>query len=263
MKVFKDTQFTTACGTDVSYGFYGRTGGTSAGIYSSLNCGPGSGDDTGCVAKNRSIVAQDLCGMDVPISTLWQCHTPDCLSIHTHVAADEDRPKGDALVTDVAGLAIGVLTADCGPVLFTANKPDGAPVIGAAHAGWGGALNGVLESTVDALVQKGAVAGTIKACVGPCIGAASYEVSESFMRPFIIKHEEAEHFFKSAHKAGHFMFDLPGYLAFRLSLCGVTQVSLMGVDTYTDEAHNFSYRRAKHRGEGNYGRQISAIVINA
>lgn len=262
LKIFKDDRFSASCGDAVSYGFYGRTGGVSAGLYASLNCGPGSGDDADAVAQNRAIVARNLCSKDVHVSTLWQCHTADCLLIDKPVAAGGVRPKGDALVTDVAGLAIGVLTADCGPVLFTAKKADGAPVIGAAHAGWGGALNGVLESTLACMAQAGALPETIKACVGPCIGSASYEVSDQFPRPFLIKHDAAEHFFKSARKAGHLMFDLSGYLAFRLSLAGVRHVSLMNHDTYADEAHCFSYRRATHRGEADYGRQMSAIVIN-
>ncbi len=261
MKVFKDDQFTKSC-EGISYGFYGRTGGVSNGIYTSLNCGPGSGDDVNSVAKNRSIVAKDLCGKGVEISTLHQCHTPDCFIIDTHVPIGDDRPKGDALVTDKPGVAIGCLTADCGPVLFAAKKTDGSPAIGAAHAGWGGALGGVLESTVAKMVQTGAVLESIKACVGPCIQQASYEVKEDFMRPFVIKHEEAEHFFKAGHKEGHLMFDLSGYIAYRLSLAGVRQVSLMGVDTYAEEENCFSFRRATHRAEANYGRQISAIVIN-
>ncbi len=263
MKVFKDSGFTKACGASVSYGFYGRTGGVSEGIYASLNCGPGSGDEASAVAKNRSIVAQNLCGKHATISTLFQCHTPDCFAIESHVAEGDARPKGDALVTNVAGLAIGCLTADCGPVLFIGQKANGAPVIGAAHAGWGGALGGVLENTVAKMVQLGAATETIHACVGPCILQPSYEVQENFAKPFLEKHEEAERFFMDGRKAGHLMFDLPGYIAMRLALAGVRHVSLMGIDTYADEENSFSFRRATHRGEGDYGRQISAIVINS
>lgn len=262
MKVFKDSAFSSFCGDEIAYGFYGRTGGVSDGIYASLNCAPGSSDDGEKVAKNRSIVAKDLGVKDGNISTLFQCHSPTCYAIETHVPVGEERPKGDALVTDVSGLAIGVLTADCGPVLFAAKKPDGGPVIGAAHAGWGGALGGVLEDTVAKMVQLGAPLEGIKACLGPCIMQPSYEVQENFARPFLIKHEEAERFFMSGRKAGHLMFDLPGYIAFRLSEAGVRHVSLMGVDTYADEENCFSFRRATHRGEPDYGREISAIVIN-
>lgn len=262
MNVFSDPSFTQACGNAVSYGFFGRTGGVSAGKYGSLNCGTGSEDDQDHIAENRRRVVRHLTGAEGEVSTLWQCHSADCLTIDGHVPAGDGRPHADALVTDKAGLVIGCLTADCGPVLFIGHKPDGAPVIGAAHAGWGGALKGVLENTVEHMQKAGAAPDTIKACVGPCIMQASYEVSEEFMRPFAIKHEEAEHFFKAGRKEGHLMFDLPGYIAMRLSLAGVRQVALMGLDTYKEEEDFFSFRRATHRGEGDYGRQISAIVIN-
>jgi hypothetical protein len=261
MKVYKDDAFTKACGAQVSYGFYGRAGGVSGGIYTSLNCGTGSGDDQQKVRQNRAFIAQHLGVGDAPISTLWQCHSAQCLHIFSHVAEDNARPKADALVTDVAGLAIGVLTADCGPVLFTAQKPDGAPVIGAAHAGWGGALGGVLEDTVHNMVQAGAMSDSIIACVGPCIQQVSYEVGNDFMAPFLARHDEAERFFKSGAKEGHSQFDLSGYIAFRLALCGVQNVRLTGVDTYREEETCFSYRRATHRGEPDYGRQMSCIVI--
>lgn len=262
MNVFTDPSFDKACGEKISYGFFGRLGGVSEGKYSSLNCGTGSEDNQDHIAENRRRVVRHLTGAEGNVSTLWQCHSADCLTIDSHVPAGEERPHADALVTDRPGLVIGCLTADCGPVLFTGQKADGAPVIGAAHAGWGGALKGVLENTLEQMQAAGAKLESIKACVGPCIMQASYEVSEDFMRPFAIKHEEAEHFFKAARKEGHLMFDLPGYIAMRLSLAGVRQVSLMGLDTYKDEANFFSFRRSTHRSEGDYGRQISAIVIN-
>lgn len=262
MKVFLHDGFGAFCGADVSYGFYGRTGGVSQGIYASLNCGTGSGDDQALVSQNRSIVAKNLGVPSGLVSTVWQCHSAVCLSIKSHVAGSENRPKADALVTDAAGLAIGVLTADCGPVLFKGNKSSGAPVVGAAHAGWGGALGGVLENTVREMVECGAQLETIQACVGPCIMQASYEVGDDFPIPFLQKHEEADRFFKAGHKEGHVMFDLPGYIAFRLSLCGVQTVRLTGVDTYKEEQDCFSYRRATHKGEADYGRQLSCIVIN-
>ena len=261
MKVYKDAKFDAVCGDDIAYGYYGRTGGFSSGVYTSLNCGPGSGDDANAVAQNRSKIAKHLGTTDGVISTLWQCHSPHCLSIDTPVGEGDARPKADALVTDKIGLAIGVLTADCGPVLFAAKKQNGAPVIGAAHAGWSGALGGVLEDTIAKMVQLGAVLESIKACVGPCIGSASYEVSDNFAEPFIARHEEAEHFFKPAQRAGHLMFDLAGYIAMRLAYAGVGQVSLMGVDTYKEEEFCFSYRRATHRSENDYGRQMSGIMI--
>jgi len=262
MKVFKDARFTAACADRVSYGFYGRTGGVSGGIYASLNAGTGSNDDQNHIAQNRSMIAKNLGVADGNISSLWQCHSAICLSIATHVPEGNARPQADALATDKPGLCIGVLTADCGPVLFTAQKPDGAPVIGAAHAGWGGALGGILEDTVAKMVQLGATLDSIKACLGPCIMQPSYEVTEEFSKPFLEHNAHAEHFFKSARKPGHLMFDLPGYIAMRLALAGVRTVSLMGIDTYKDEENCYSYRRATHRGEPGYGREMSAIVIN-
>lgn len=261
MNVYRDSVFDEECGDQIAYGFFGRQGGVSKGIYASLNCGTGSSDDQQDIAKNRSIVAKILGAPDGRVSTLWQCHSGDCLSIDTHVGEGETRPKADALVTDVAGLAIGVLTADCGPVLFTGRKESGAPVVGAAHAGWGGALGGVLDDTVSKMVQVGALPKTIVACVGPCIMQGSYEVGPDFAKPFILKHDEADRFFKAARKPGHMMFDLPGYIAFRLALAGVKTVRLMGLDTYAREADFFSFRRATHRGEPDYGREMSAIVI--
>lgn len=262
MKAFKDSQFDKACGPRVAYGFYGRKGGVSQGIYEGLNCGTGSNDDQNLVAKNRGMIAQDLGAPDGKVSTLWQCHSAICMPIKSHVEEGAARPKADALATDVAGLAIGILTADCGPVLFVGAKADGSPVIGAAHAGWGGALGGVLEDTVDKMTGLGAGIDTIRAVLGPCIMQPSYEVTEGFSKPFLEKHDDAEKFFMSARKAGHLMFDMPGYIAYRLSLCGVRQVSLMGLDTYADAENFYSFRRATHRGEADYGREMSAIVIN-
>lgn len=261
MKTYSDKTFSDACADDISYAFFGRTGGVSTGIYSSLNCGPGSADDQNAVVENRKIAAQKLCGKDIEISTLFQCHTPDCLIIDTPVPVGDARPKADALVTDKAGLPIAVLTADCGPVLFAAKKANGAPVIGAAHAGWGGALGGVLEDTIAKMVQIGAVPETIKAVLGPCIMQASYEVQDEFAKPFLERHEKAGHFFMPAQKAGHLMFDMPGYIAMRLAIAGVPFLTTVGVDTYAEEENCFSFRRATHRGEKDYGRELSAIMI--
>jgi YfiH family protein len=263
MKTYSDKTFSDVCADQISYAFFGRTGGVSAGIYSSLNCAPGSADDQNAVAENRKIVAQKLSGKSMDVSTLYQCHSPDCLIIDTHVPVGDERPKADALVTDKAGLPIGVLTADCGPVLFAAKKANGAPVIGAAHAGWGGALGGVLEDTVVKMVQLGAVPETIKAVLGPCIMQASYEVQDQFAKPFLERHEQAGHFFMPAQKPGHLMFDMPGYIAMRLSLVGVPFIKFVGVDTYAEEENCFSFRRATHRGEKDYGRELSAIMINS
>lgn len=257
MKIVHNAPFSKG----VSHGFYGRKGGVSGGIYTSLNCGPGSGDDPAAVGKNRSRVAMDLGADPEKLISLWQIHSPDCLRVDGPVGTGDDRPKGDAMATDVPGVALGVLTADCGPVLFEGVKADGRPVIGAAHAGWGGAMRGVLEATVAQMESLGASRASMRACVGPCIGPASYEVSAGFETPFLNHNAEADMFFKGARREGHLMFDLPGYIAFRLAGAGVGQVMITGIDTYKEEDRCFSFRRATHRGEGDYGRQISAIVI--
>lgn len=262
MKVFKDTGFTAHAGSGVVYGFYGRQGGVSQGIYASLNCGTGSDDDQSRVAKNRERIAQDIGAPDGRVSTLWQCHSGTCLSIESHVEEGAARPKADALATDIPGLAIGVLTADCGPVLFTGKKADGRPVIGAAHAGWGGALGGVLDDTVAKMSGLGATLDSIRACVGPCIQQASYEVAGAFLNPFLERDGEAERFFMAGRRAGHYQFDLPGYIAFRLAQAGVRGVSLTGLDTYAGQDDFFSYRRATHQGEADYGREMSVIMIH-
>jgi hypothetical protein len=259
MKITHNAAFSNA----ITHGFYGRRGGVSAGIYTSLNCGPGSSDDQNAVTENRRRVAADLGAPVDNLISLCQVHSPDCLVIIGPVGTGEERPKADAMATDVPGVALGVLTADCGPVLFEGVKPDGRPVIGAAHAGWGGAVKGVLESTLDRMIRLGAVPESIRAAVGPCIGPASYEVSAGFEAPFLAHDPESERFFKGARKEGHMMFDLPGYIAFRLANAGVGHITITGVDTYKEETDCFSYRRATHRGEGDYGRQVSAIVIKA
>lgn len=240
----------------VAHGFFGRKGGVSSGLYDSLNCGMGTQDDVANVTENRGRVATAL-GAGKMVS-LKQVHGDTCLRVN---AAFDDRPEGDAMVTDIPGVALGILTADCGPVLFYGEKDHGAPVIGAAHAGWGGALRGVLESTVKAMKDKGARAETIRACIGPCIGPKSYEVQAKFADPFLERDPAAEHFFRPAHRDGHLMFDLPGYIASSLAAAGVRYVAMTDIDTYRAEEDYFSYRRATHRAETDYGRQISAIVI--
>lgn len=249
---------------DVLCGFFGRQGGVSAGIYDSLNCGLASGDSVDLVRENRRRIAQHM-GANSSAITLYQHHSADCLvadmSFAQHIAQGQTPPKGDALVTDQPGILLGVLTADCGPVLFQGRKSSGQAVVGAAHAGWGGALKGVLEQTVSQMRALGATPESLKAAVGPCIAQKSYEVSAGFEKPFLDQDEQAELFFKSGTRAGHLMFDLPGYIAFRLAGAGVPSVILSGMDTYRAEAACFSFRRATHRGEPSYGRQMSAIMI--
>ncbi len=246
----------------IQHGFFGRQGGVSEGIYASLNCGVGSNDDPAAVQENRSRVAQSLGIEKDALLGVWQIHSAECVMADKDMPQGDERPKADALVTDQAGLGLGVLTADCGCILFAGEKADGTPVIGAAHAGWKGALGGVLESTIAQMQELGAELSTIRAAVGPCIGPKSYEVSIGFEVPFLERESEDEHFFKSASKAGHLMFDLPGYIANRLAKAGLRQITITGHDTFADKESFFSYRRSTHAGEPDYGRQISAIVIS-
>jgi YfiH family protein len=246
----------------IQHGFFGRQGGVSKGIYSNLNCGVGSDDLPEAVQENRARVAGKLSVKPENLITVWQIHSSDCLIVDGPVAQGSERPKADALVTDKAGLALGVLTADCGPILFAGEKADGSSVIGAAHAGWGGALGGVLESTVERMLELGAGLETIRAAIGPCIGPKSYEVSIGFETSFLERNPEDEHFFREAQKSGHLMFDLSGYIASRLAQAGLKQVTITGDDTFAEPELFFSYRRSTHRKEPDYGRQISAIVIS-
>jgi len=240
-----------------AHGFFGRQGGVSGGIYAGLNCGTGSNDNPEDIQANRAAVAR-LLGVEADhVLSLFQVHGADCLKVK---APFSERPKADAQVTDVPGLALSILTADCAPVLFY-GEANGKPVIGAAHAGWKGAFGGVLDSTVKAMGEYGVKAADIRAAIGPCIGKRSYEVTQEFVDVFLKDDAENERYFLDSSKPGHLLFDLPGYCAGRLYNCGLKQVSITGQDTYAKEADYFSYRRTTHRKEQDYGRQISAIVI--
>lgn len=245
----------------IAHGFFGRRGGVSSGLYDSLNCGSGSADKPEHVQENRKRVAEALGAAEQQLVSVWQVHSPDCLYLDKPLSFGDEKPKADAMVTDKAGIALGVLTADCGPVLFAGLKSDGAPIIGAAHAGWGGAIKGVCEATVQMMIEHGAQLASIAACIGPCIGPKSYEVSLGYEKPFLEQDDTNEHFFKPSSKEGHLMFDLPGYIASRLALVGVSHVEITGADTFSEEERFFSYRRTTHRCEPDYGRQISAICI--
>jgi YfiH family protein len=246
----------------VRHGFFGRGGGVSRGIYSSLNCGIGSGDDPAAVRENRRRVAAAMGAAPENFVTLHQVHSALCVTV-TKPWGMEQRPQADALVTDVPGLAIGVLTADCAPVLFRGRAADGRTVIGAAHAGWGGAVKGVLEATVAAMGAQGVAPGDLRAAIGPCIGPDSYEVGEAFRAPFIAQDAANAEFFSPATRPGHEMFDLPAYAARRLRAAGVTHVACRGIDTFFNEEDYFSYRRSTHRTEPDYGRQVAVIAIKA
>jgi YfiH family protein len=239
----------------IAHGFFGREGGVSSGLYASLNCGPGSKDDRAAVAENRRRVAA-LLGPQARLVSLAQIHSP---FVHI-VGPDWDtgsHPEGDGLATATPGLALGILTADCGPVLFADAE---AGVIGAAHAGWKGALGGVLEATIAAMESLGAGRNRIAAAIGPCISAASYEVGEDFRARFLEADPGHARFFRPG-KRGHYHFNLEGYVAARLAGLGLKSVEPLGVCTYPPENGFFSFRRTTHAGEPDYGREISAILI--
>lgn len=256
MQVFREPRFLAVDHARVSYGFFGRKGGVSAGVYASLNCGLGSGDDGAAVADNRRRVAAAVGAEDV--LSLYQVHGAECVRVDA--AWDNgDRPEGDAFVTDVKGVALGIVTADCAPVLFYADGARG-PVVGAAHAGWRGALDGVLGTTVEAMRGYEGV-DSVRAVVGPCIAKASYEVSLDFVQPFLDVDDAYDRFFSSAAAEGKLLFDLGGFCAARLAEAGVSNVSIMDLDTYARRDEFFSYRRATHAGEADYARQLSVISI--
>ncbi len=239
----------------VPHGFLGRQGGVSQGICSSLNVGMGSGDDREAVRENRRL-AVDAVFPGANLVTLHQVHSATAIAV-TSPFPDHARPHADALVTDRPGLALGILTADCTPVLFADRK---AAVVGAAHAGWKGALGGVIEATVDAMKALGSSRADIAAAVGPTIARKSYEVDEVFFRRFAEAQSENERFF-SGGREGHYQFDLEGYVVSRLAEAGVARVEALGIDTYSNPGLFYSYRRATHRGEPDYGRQISLIAL--
>lgn len=239
----------------IAHGFFTRKGGVSEGLYAGLNVGLGSQDERDNVEENRARVAAWFGQPVERLATVHQIHSPDVVTIGTDY--DGARSQADAMVTASPGIVLGVLSADCGPILFA--DPD-AGVIGAAHAGWKGALTGVLERTIDAMLALGARRETIVACLGPSIGPASYEVGPEFVARFLAHDAAYACFFTPSARPDHAMFDLPGLTVARLLSAGVTAEKL-GLCTYEDETRFFSYRRTTHRGEPDYGRQISAISI--
>ena len=241
----------------IRHGFFTREGGVSDGIFASLNCGFGSNDDAAKVVENRRRAMAALGLAPDRLAICHQIHSPDVITVETPWR-HEDRPRGDAMVTRQPGVALGVLTADCAPVLFADRE---ARVIGAAHAGWRGALTGVLEATVAAMEKLGAAKARIAAGIGPCIAQASYEVGPEFPAPFLAEDAAHARFFRPATRAGHFTFDLAGYVAHRLQRLGVAQVERTGGDTAAEAARFFSYRRSCLRKEPDYGRELSAICL--
>lgn len=244
--------------TGLSHGFFTRRGGFSSGIFSSLNCGLGSGDDRHAVLKNRGLVAQSLNVRPNQLLSAWQVHSSDAIVV-SGPWTSEERPRADALVTRTPGLALGILTADCGPVLFADPK---ARVIGAAHAGWKGALTGVTGSTIAAMESQGARRAQVIAVIGPMISQKAYEVGPEFPTRFIDVNQGNRRYFKASTRAGHFMFDLPGYLEDRIKSEGVGEVVNLGLCTCADEERFFSYRRTTQRNQKDYGRLISAIALS-
>jgi YfiH family protein len=236
------------------HGFLGRRGGVSTGLLAGLNTGLGSGDDRAALAENRARAVAAV-APGATLVTLHQVHS--AIAVVAAPGADDERPHADALVTDRPGLLLGILTADCAPVLFA---DAAAGVIGAAHAGWKGAFGGVVEATLAAMEGLGADRARIAAAIGPCIARASYEVDADFFRRFAEADLENERFFADG-RAGHHHFDLEGYVVSRLATAGVTRIQALGLDTYADESRFFSFRRATHRGEPDYGREISLIGL--
>ncbi|MGB8315790.1 MAG: peptidoglycan editing factor PgeF [Aestuariivirga sp.] len=241
----------------ITHGFFGRRGGASQGIFASLNCGLGSGDDRATVMHNRAVVAKALDGSEPQIVTTFQVHSAQALIVSKPWPYDE-RPKVDGMVTKVPGLILGTLTADCGPVLFVDSS---ARVIGCAHAGWKGALMGITDSTIVKMEELGAKRENIVAVLGPTISKSAYEVGQEFIERFVEAAAANRIYFTDSVKPGHYMFDLPKYLIDRLKAFGVGAAVDTALCTYTREAEFFSYRRATHRGEKDYGRQIAAITL--
>jgi YfiH family protein len=241
----------------VRHAFFTREGGVSRGVYASLNGGQGSKDDAAHVAENRRRMAATL--EATSLVTAFQIHSATAVAA-TAPWTREQAPRADAVVTATPGLAIGVTVADCGPILFADGN---AGAVAAAHAGWRGAFDGIVEATVAKMEELGARRENIAAVVGPLIRQPSYEVGPEFVARFRAADENFTAFFKPSRREGHAMFDLPGFIGFRLKQARVGRVEDLGLDTYADERRFFSYRRSTHRNEPDYGRLIAAISLAA
>jgi YfiH family protein len=240
----------------IRHGFFTRQGGVSSGIYGSLNCGPGSGDSADNVSQNRALVAESLGVPPHHLVTLYQVHSPSAVVVDR--PWKQTPPEADALVTSTPGLAVGVLTADCAPILFCDPQ---ARVVAAAHAGWRGALSGIIDATIAAMEDLGAKRARMVAAIGPAISQKAYEVSTDYVDRFLAEEPDSTAFFITDEISGEPHFDLPAYVFERLSSAGVGAIADLGLCTYCDETRLFSYRRSQHHGESDYGRQISAIVL--
>lgn len=239
--------------TEVPHGFFTRKGGASAGVYQGLNCGFGSSDQHEIVAINRARVADAMGVAPDHMMAVYQVHSADVATI---TQATPDKPKADALVTNVPGLALSILTADCQPVLFADPQ---ARVVGAAHAGWKGALSGILEATLDAMEALGADRANTKAVIGPSISQAAYEVGPEFLATFIAEDPLYARFFAQG-TGDKVQFDLPAFGLMRLRTAGIKEAAWTRHCTYADESRFYSYRRTTHRKEADYGRLIAAIT---
>jgi polyphenol oxidase len=242
----------------VRHAFFTRQGGISEGLFASLNVGRGSGDDPADVAENRARAAAALDRTAAQLSTCYQIHS--ARPVVTDAPLGDARPEGDAVVTRTPGVLCGALAADCAPVLIA--DPE-ARVVAAVHAGWRGALAGVVEAAVAAMARLGAAPDRTRAAVGPCIGPASYEVGLEFQEAFTVADGANARFFAPGRSPEKRLFDLPGFVLSRLAAAGVARAAWTGHDTLTDEARFFSNRRATHRGERDYGRLLSAITLDA
>ncbi|HEX4409182.1 MAG TPA: peptidoglycan editing factor PgeF [Xanthobacteraceae bacterium] len=243
--------------TGIRHAFFTRDGGVSDGIYASLNGGTGSKDDTGKVAENRARMAAAVGVEPHRFLTAYQIHSPTVV-VAEEPWTSETRPRADAIVTRLRTLAIGIATADCGPILFADPR---AQVIGAAHAGWRGALTGVSEATIEAMERLGAKRSDIRAVIGPMIRQSNYEVGSDLIERFAAEDSASSRFFAPAARDGHALFDLGGYVASRLARAGVGHVEDLGLCTYGEPERFFSYRRTTHRGEADYGRHVNAIAL--
>jgi len=243
-----------------AHGFFTRHGGVSERIYASLNCGPGSGDRPQAVAENRRRALHALCTADAAaLVTAYQCHSAVAVEV-TEPWTQDNAPRADAMVTNRPGIALGILTADCAPVLLLDAE---AGVVAAAHAGWRGALTGIVESAVSLMERIGAKRHRIGAAVGPCIGQANYEVGAEFRQAFLDADASFAAFFNAGRDDAHWQFDLPAFVCWRLAEAGIGDPFVVPRCTYDSSADFFSYRRTTHRRESDYGRQLSAIMLPA
>ena len=242
---------------NIRHAFFTRQGGVSGGLYASLNGGIGSHDSAADVAENRARMAAALGVEARGLLTAYQVHSPQVVVVET-AWAQQERPRADGIVTRTPGLAVGVATADCGPILLT---DPAAGVIGAAHAGWRGALTGIVEATVAAMEQLGADRSRIRAALGPVIRQRNYEVGPDLIARFAVDDPDSKRFFVAAPRDGHALFDLAGFIGMRLARAGVQQFEDLGLCTYADPGRFFSFRRSTHQGDADYGRHVNAITL--